>query len=156
LAATDRNGEELEGTTFKVYVFAVKEGRPIGTRDVVRGLDLSSSSVAYRHLQKLEELGLLEKTEYGEYIVKEKANVTGHLWIGRNLVPRLLIYCLFFVGLLGTEIAIIVIRLFANKELPDLNFVYLTAVTALGVAIFAFESLLSSFRDKKRLKPTKQ
>jgi hypothetical protein len=153
LAATDRNGEELEGTTFKVYVFAVKEGRPIGTRDVVRGLDLSSSSVAYRHLQKLEELGLLEKTEYGEYIVKEKANVTGHLWIGRNLVPRLLIYCLFFVGLLGAELAIIVIRFFVNKAAPELNFVYLTAVTALGVAIFSFESLLSFSREKRRLKP---
>jgi hypothetical protein len=153
LAATDRNGEELEGITFKVYVFAVKEGRPIGTRDVVRGLDLSSSSVAYRHLQKLEELGLLEKTEYGEYIVKEKANIMGHLWIGRNLVPRLLIYCLFFVGLLGAELAIIVIRFFVNKALPEVNFIYLTAVTALGVAIFSFESLLSFFRGKRRLKP---
>jgi hypothetical protein len=152
LAATDRNSEELEGTTFKVYVFAVKEGRSIGTRDVVRGLDLSSSSVAYRHLQKLEELGLLEKTEYGEYIVKEKANVTGHLWIGRNLVPRLLIYCLFFVGLLGAETTIIIIRFFVNKELPELNFIYLTAVTMLGVGIFSFESLLSFFRVKRRLK----
>jgi hypothetical protein len=152
LPATDRDSEELEGTTFKVYIFAVKEGRPIGTRDVVRGLDLSSSSVAYRHLQKLEDLGLLEKTEYGEYIVKEKANVTGHLWIGRNLVPRLLIYCLFFLGLLGAEIAIIVIRVF-NKEPPELNFFYLTAVTALGVAIFSFESLLSFLREKRRLKP---
>jgi hypothetical protein len=153
LSATDRNSEELEGTTFKVYVFAVKEGRPIGTRDVVRGLDLSSSSVAYRHLQKLEELGLLAKTEYGEYIVKEKANVTGHLWIGRNLVPRLLIYCFFFAGLLGAEIAIIVIRFFVNKEAPELNFVYLMGVTMLGVAIFSFESLFSFFRGKKRLKP---
>ncbi len=155
MAARDRNGEELEGITFKVYVFAVKEGRPIGTRDVVRGLDLSSSSVAYRHLQKLEDLGLLEKTEYGEYIVKEKANVRGHLWIGRNLVPSLLIYCLFFMGLLGTEIAIVLIRFLVNKELPDLNFVYLTAITALGLAIFAFESLLSFFGDRKRSKISK-
>jgi Mn-dependent DtxR family transcriptional regulator len=68
------NSEELEGTTFQVYVFAVRTGRPIGTRDVVRGLKLSSSSVAYRHLQKLENRGLLEKTDYGEYVVKEKAN----------------------------------------------------------------------------------
>jgi len=145
LPATERD-DELEGTTFKVYIFAVREGRPIGTRDVMRGLDLSSSSVAYRHLQKLEDLGLLEKTEYGEYVVKEKANVKGHLWIGRNLVPRLLIYCLFFVGLLATEVAIIIIRFFVNNELPDLNFVYLTAVTALGVAIFAFESMLDRIK----------
>ena len=153
MPATDRTSDELEGTTFKVYVLVVQEGRAIGTRDVVRGLDLSSSSVAYRHLQKLEDLGLLEKTEYGEYIIKEKANVTGHLWIGRNLVPRLLIYCLFFVGLLGAEIAIIVIRFFVNKQAPELNFIYLAAVTALGVAIFSFETLLSFFREKRRLNP---
>jgi Mn-dependent DtxR family transcriptional regulator len=84
-------GDALEGTTFSVYVFVVQAGRSVGTRDVMRGLDLSSSSVAYRHLQKLENLSLLEKTTYGEYVVKEKANISGHLWIGRNLIPRMLI-----------------------------------------------------------------
>jgi hypothetical protein len=146
---TTENAESLEGTTFQVYVFAVRENRPIGTRDVVRGLSLSSSSVAYRHLQKLENLGLLEKTPYGEYIVKEKANIKGHLWIGRSLVPRLLIYGLFFTGLLGTEITIILTRFFVNNVSPDLNFIYLTAVTALGVTIFIFESMLTFYRDRK-------
>jgi hypothetical protein len=147
------NAETLEGTTFKVYVFVVQTGRAVGTRDVMRGLALSSSSVAYRHLQKLESLGLLTKTAYGEYVVKEKINVKGHLWVGRNLIPRLLIYCLLFAGILITEIAIILILFFVNNEFPDLNFVYLTAVTALGFAIFASEGVFSFFCDRKRLKP---
>jgi predicted transcriptional regulator len=74
--------EELEGTTFKVYLYVVKDAKPVGPRDVMRGVNLSSPSVACRHLQKLETLGLLQKNAYGEYVVREKANIKGHVWIG--------------------------------------------------------------------------
>ena len=141
------NREELEGTTYQVYLYAVKTGKPVNTRDVRKGLNLSSPSVAFRHLQKLEALGLLEKNEYGDYIVKEKINVSGNVWIGRNLVPRLWMYCLFFVGLLIVEIVIIVV-----KQSADINFVYLTALTVFGVVVFCVEGLLLYFNSKVRLK----
>ncbi|MEM3640861.1 MAG: helix-turn-helix domain-containing protein [Candidatus Bathyarchaeia archaeon] len=57
--------EDLNATTFKVYVYLVKAGKPSGPRDVMRGADLSSPSVAYRHLQKLVNLGLVQKNKYG-------------------------------------------------------------------------------------------
>ncbi len=44
----------------------------------MKGANLSSPSVAYRHLQKLEDLGYLQKNEYGEYTVKSKAHVRGY------------------------------------------------------------------------------
>ena len=72
---TKVENEEIEGKTLKVYIFVAKEGRPVGTREVTRGANLSSPSVAQRHLQKLEALGLLEKNEYGDYILKEKAAI---------------------------------------------------------------------------------
>jgi len=109
--------DELEGTTLKVYLYVVKEDRPVGPREVMRGTNLSSPSVAYRHLQKLETLGLLQKDTYGEYVVKEKATIRGHLWIGRNLVPRLIFYSFFFMGILSAEIVIIVIRFLVNERL---------------------------------------
>jgi hypothetical protein len=59
---TNEVDEELEGNTLDVYAYAVKEGRPVGPRDVMRGANLSSPSVAYRQLQKLENLGLMGKT----------------------------------------------------------------------------------------------
>src|SRR5665647_3938612 len=99
--------DELEGNTLNVYAYAVKEGKPVGPREVMRGANLSSPSVAYFHLQKLEACGLLQKNSYGEYIVKEKVNISGHLWIGRNLVPRLMCYSLFFLGVVGIELSII-------------------------------------------------
>ncbi len=64
------NNEELEGITLSVYLYAVKKGKPVGPRDVMKGVHLSSPSVAYRHLQKLEDLGCLQKNMYGEYIIK--------------------------------------------------------------------------------------
>jgi Mn-dependent DtxR family transcriptional regulator len=131
------SNEELEGTTFKVYLYVAREGRPVGTRDVIRNLPLSSSSVAFRYLQKLEALGLLQKNEYGEYTLKEKAGIQGHVWIGRNLVPRLLVYSLFFVGLLTVEISIIIVLFFFNSRFPDTNFVYLTAVTVAAMIVLS-------------------
>jgi len=92
---TNTDAETLEGKTLSVYSFAVKEGKPVGPREVMRGANLSSPSVAYWHLQKLEAQGLLEKNEFGEYIVKHKVAINGHLWIGKNLVPRLMCYSLF-------------------------------------------------------------
>jgi len=51
----------------------------VGTREVTRGAELSSTSVAVHHLQKLEDLGLIEKNSYGNYVLKAKASVDGHV-----------------------------------------------------------------------------
>lgn len=44
---THVGSEELEGTTLSVYAFVVKEGKPVGPREVMRGANLSSPSTAY-------------------------------------------------------------------------------------------------------------
>lgn len=132
---------ELEGTTFTVYSYVVKETKPVGPREVMRGANLSSPSVAYRHLQKLEDLGLLEKNEEGRYIVKEKAKISGYLWIGRTLVPRLIFYSLFFTGLLSAEIASITIRYFVYGIAPEMVLIYLTLITAISMMLFLIEGL---------------
>ncbi|HSV49926.1 MAG TPA: hypothetical protein VLH35_06380 [Candidatus Acidoferrales bacterium] len=62
--------EELEGNTLNVYAYVVKEAKPVGPREVMRGANLSSPSTAYRQLQKLETLGLIEKNVYGAYMQK--------------------------------------------------------------------------------------
>ena len=139
--------EELEGTTLKVYLYVFKEGKPVGPRDVMRGANLSSPSVAYRHLQKLETLGLLQRNTYGEYIVKEKASIKGHLWIGRNLVPRLLFYSFFFIGILSAEIAIVVIRSFVNEPLQT-EFIFLMFITMVATGLFLSEGIILLLRTK--------
>ena len=139
---TNAEAETLEGKTLNVYSYVVKEGKPVGPREVMRGVNLSSPSVAYWHLQKLEACGLLEKNKYGEYLVKEKVNISGHLWIGRNLVPRLMCYSLFFSGIVGTEIAIIAIQFFLQGQVPSMDLIYLAVTNVIAMTLFLVEGIL--------------
>jgi hypothetical protein len=145
---TSADIQEPEGTTLNVYAYVVKKGKPVGPREVMRGASLSSPSVAYWHLQKLENSGLLQKNEAGEYIIKEKTNISGHIWIGRNLVPRLMCYSLFFLGILVVETAIISIQFFSTGQIPNLALLYLIATNTIAFALFLGEGLL--LRQKTR------
>ena len=149
---TNADAEEIEGNTLNVYAYVVKEGKPVGPRDVMRGANLSSPSVAYRQLQKLENFGLVERNQYGEYVAKERASISGHLWIGRNLVPRLVFYSFFFMGILGAEIAIIAIQVFFYGQSLDLEILYLIAITVTAMALFLGEGILLL----KKTRPEKQ
>ena len=51
----------LKGITLRIYVTLANADKPLGPREITRIANLSSPSVAYRNLQKLEELGLIEK-----------------------------------------------------------------------------------------------
>ena len=133
--------EELEGNTLNVYAYIVHANKAVGTRDVTRGASLSSTSVAHRHLQKLEDLGLIEKNAYGDYMLKEKTSVSGHVWVGRNLVPRLIFYSFFFMGALGAEITIILLSSFVSGLFVETSFLFLTGMTAVAMALFLAEGI---------------
>lgn len=133
--------EELEGTTLRVYLALMKEDKPVGPRDIMRSVNLSSPSVAYRHLQKLEALGLIEKDSYGEYTIRQRQNVRGHVWIGRRLLPRLVFYSFFFMGVLSVEVVIVAIRLLIKESL-QYDFVLLVSVTAVATLLFLIEGIL--------------
>lgn len=150
---TNADNEPLEGKTLNVYAYVVKEGKPVGPREVMRGVNLSSPSVAHWHLQKLEACGLLEKNSYGEYVVKEKVSIGGHLWIGKNLVPRLICYSLFFLGIVGTELVIIITQYFFQAKVPGIDLIYLAVTNAVAMALFLAEGLL--LRRKNRPETSK-
>jgi hypothetical protein len=134
--------ESPDSTTFKMYVYLVKQGRFVGPREVMHDMNLSSPSVAYRHLQKLEELSLAERNSHGEYIAKERVSIKGHLWVGRNLVPRLWFYSFFFVGVLIIE-TISAVQQFINGNPPETSFVFLVLLTCIAIAIFMIEGITS-------------
>ncbi|MCL2358473.1 MAG: hypothetical protein LBH74_00425 [Nitrososphaerota archaeon] len=143
--------DELEGNTLSVYVYIVQADRPVGTRDVTRGAELSSTSVAHRHLQKLENLGLIEKNSYGDYILKEKATIKGHVWVGKNLVPRLMFYSFFFLGAFAAEVSIILLSFLIKDLVIDVSFLFLTGITAVAMVLFLLEGLsLHSKLNSKR------
>ena len=134
--------DELEGNTLTVYAYIVHVAKPVGTRDVTRGANLSSTSVAYRQLQKLEDLGLIEKNDYGAYVLKEKTNIKGHVWVGRNLVPRLMFYSFFFLGAFAAEMTIILLSYLINGLVIQVSFLFLTGMTGVAMALFLSEGIL--------------
>ena len=143
--------EELEGNTLNVYAYVVHKGKPVGTRDVTRGANLSSTSVAHRHLQKLEELGLLERNQYGDYVLREKTGVRGYVWVGRNLVPRLLFYSFFFMGAFGAEITSIMFSFLVSSSIPNISFIYLTLMTAIAMTLFLYEGTSLNRKSKNKI-----
>jgi hypothetical protein len=132
--------DDLDATTLKVYVYLVKTGQPCGPRDVMRGADLSSPSVAYRHLQKLVDLGLVQKNKYCMYEVKEKVDLEGFFWLGKSLIPRFILYSLFFMGLLTVEVVVATIRFLAREPIEP-AFMLLLFITTISIALFLFEGI---------------
>lgn len=139
--------EELNASTFQTYVYLVKVGKPVGPRDVMRGADLSSPSVAYRNLQKLVDLGLVVKDEYSNYVVKEKVGMKGYVWVGKSLIPSFAIFGFIFIGVLITEIVILIPHLLVGASIQE-SFWLLIIVTIVSAAIFLLQAL--RFRKKPK------
>ncbi|HZY46456.1 MAG TPA: hypothetical protein VFE96_01550 [Candidatus Bathyarchaeia archaeon] len=95
---------ELKGVTLRVYWHILgSKDQTVGVRPVQRALGLSSPSVALHHLEKLKDLGLLEKDTTGEYHLIQQVkvgvlqNFVGVLGV---LLPRFLFYSTMFTVML--------------------------------------------------------
>jgi len=103
---------EIHGTTLRVYWFLFRNARPVGVRETQRALSLSSASVALYHLEKLREIGAVDKDDMGQYSLKEKVQVGSlkmFLRVGHVILPRYLFYAVLLTTALmvyvGLEIA---------------------------------------------------
>jgi hypothetical protein len=139
--------EELNATTFQTYIYLVKVGKPVGPRDVMRGANLSSPSVAYRNLQKLIELGLVVKDPYGNYVAKEKLNMKGYVWVGKTLIPSFAIFGFIFIGVLITEFIVVIPHLIVGASIQE-SLWFLIIATIVSASIF----LLEAWRFRKKPK----
>ena len=73
---------------------------------------------------------------------KEKTAIAGHVWISSNLVPRLMFYSFFFMGLLAAEIFIIATQFFIFSQEVSLGVIYAIAVTLVSMILFLVEGIL--------------
>ena len=129
-------GNELKGNTLRVYWNLLKSSEEfIGPRQVQRELGFSSPSLAVYHLDKLLDLGLVEKNS-GEYKIKEMVDV-GVLkqfmkWKG-VIIPRYVTYATLISTLF----------IFFLTQLRSINFYSLFALIfgSLSTAIFWYESI---------------
>jgi len=140
--------EELNASTFETYVYLVKVGKPVGPRDVMRGANLSSPSVAYRNLQKLLDLHLILKDEYGNYFAKEKTGMKGHVWIGRTLMPTFAIFGFIFLGVLIAEFVMLLPHLLVGASVEE-AFWLLMIVTVVSAVIFLVQAVRLKWKPKR-------
>jgi hypothetical protein len=91
--------QKIKGRTLEVYLYILKKHDKVGVREVQRALKFSSSSLAVYHIDKLIELGIIDRDQYGRYFLVERPTVNEmkpFMHIGRIMVPRLLFYAVIF------------------------------------------------------------
>lgn len=92
----------VSGRLARVYFVLLREGRPLGVREVQRLAGLSSPSSAKHYLDKLVELGLAERGPEG-YAAKVSGDSLMSVYVGLlgSVVPRLVPYAAFSTVLLA-------------------------------------------------------
>jgi predicted DNA-binding transcriptional regulator len=106
---------ELKGKTLLIYWYLLQQpSHSVGIREVQRALGFSSPSIAVHHLEKLQDLGLIDKKGTGEYVLQGEVKV-GILRfftrVGRFLVPRYLFYSVLFSTMLIAYSALCIVGL---------------------------------------------
>lgn len=132
-----------------MYLYIVKKKNPTGAREVTRGLNLSSPSVAYRHLEKLETMDLLSKNQYGEYTVKQHTKLPGFMWVGNRLVPKMLLYSTVFAAILVVELVVLALHYSVETYEFKVFFALLILITASALAVFVVEGLRQRRKKEK-------
>jgi hypothetical protein len=99
------------------------------------------------NLQKLIDLGLVDKDIYGNYVVKEKTGMKGYLWIGKSFMPSFAVFGFIFVGILIAEVVVLLPHLLLGASVEG-AFWLLIIVTIVAAAIFLFEALRFSKRAR--------
>jgi hypothetical protein len=146
---SDSRDSQVKGITLSVYLYVARRNNPVGPRDVMKGLNLSSPSVAYRHLEKLEDRGLIKKNNYGEYVSISRARLRGYIWIGNRIFPKFFVYSAVFLSILIFEAVVLAVHYAVEDFSFLIFFVLLTLITGSAMLVFAVEGFLQRKQLRK-------
>jgi len=129
---------ELKGKTLLIYWYLIQQSsHTAGAREVQRALRFSSPSIAVHHLEKLQDLGLVEKMGTGDYVLVEEVKVgilRFFMRMGRFVVPRYLFYSILLSTMLATYLALCLV----SQVYPSFYAVVFGLVASL---LFWFETI---------------
>ena len=146
---------KLTGTTRRVYAcFLESPDVESGVRDIARKLGIRHPSVVLYHLQKLEELGLLDHTNIGTYyLVKEVKVGVLRMFVrlrGR-LFPRLFFYSLLVSAMITVYLCFYTpwMLTLASQLPPGVLVMYVTSLLISIIAgTFLFLETIMIWREK--------
>ncbi len=128
---------DLNGLTLEIYKVLAISNRPWGVRELQRKLRVSTPSLILYHLNKLEDMDLVDKTPERKYMVKKYVKVDilrNFITIGRISIPRYLFYSVL--------VSILVIEYILNPPfIVDVHYVMGLMIGILSVAILWYETL---------------
>jgi hypothetical protein len=138
----DKIASELKGNMLRVYWHLLKAPKGVvGVRETQKSLGFSSPALSAYHLEKLVELGLVQKVR-GEYRLVRVVNVgvlRQFVKLGTFVLPRYTLYATMFTTLI----------IFYLTQLRDVNFysVFALVFGILGTAILWYETAVA-WREK--------
>ncbi len=133
---TENLASTLKGNTLRVYWYLLRASDNVArTRETQRALGFSSSALAAYHLDKLVELGIVEKIR-GEYHLARVVNVgilKQFVRLGTFVLPRYTFYATLLTTLL----------IFYLSQLRDINFysVFALLFGMLATGILWYETI---------------
>lgn len=138
--------KQLRGNTLRAYLFVLKNG-PCELREVQRGLEFSTASLASYHLGKLVEIGYVQQDQSGKYVTLQDVStqvLEGYTRVGVTIVPQFFFLALLFsilVGFFSYEVIFV-----SSSYLIFLVGVALAAVILLWVETFRLWRRLVTWR----------
>ncbi len=122
----------VTGTTLRVYRYMYRAGTAMSIRDIQRGLELSSPSVAEYHIKKLVRAGLVQEREGG--FVVDRVIFENVIRIRRMLIPLQTAYMAFFLSTLA-----ILLTVFRPASVTSLYF-FALLVNSGAVIVTTYEA----------------
>lgn len=134
-----RRSTALSGTTLKVYRYIVSAKGPVRISEIQTDLHFSSPSLAYYHVKKLMDLGMVR--EEGVGYSADRVVVENFFLFRGILVPYQVAYAAFFgATLLGMAVLITTAK---HPVITSLTFIALMVnVAALGVSAYELRRTL--------------
>jgi hypothetical protein len=77
--------------------------------------------------------------------------VKGYAWVGRRIMPKMLVYALVFLGILIFELAVFALHYAVETYEFKVFFLLLTLITGLATAVFTYEWLLQRKRTQRSI-----
>lgn len=129
----------LTGTTALVYWYLLKKGNnSTGVREIMRKLKFSSPSSATYHLEKLMNLGLIDKNNMGSYYVVKRVEIglfKAFIIIRGHAIPKQFFYAIatsFYIS----------VFLFFFSHLMNLATAIALLPGIVGCVIFWYETIM--------------
>ena len=123
----------LRGLTLKVYKYILQSSRPVGIREVQRGLNLSSPTLALYHMNKLEEAGLIKKEAEG--YVADRIVLQNLIRLRRVLIPRNFFYMIFLLT------SLVMLIVFLRPPTLSREYIFSLAVISVAAATSVYETM---------------